>query len=207
MKPFDLEAAKRGEPIVTRAGQIVSFIAHVPAALPGHRVVVLNPGRVAVGYHENGIYSALGLESRKDLFMAPEAPQSLSVTAVKDKKPFDLKKFKAGAVAVLNLSNGKAVEVTFVAHVPNAAECDSRVIGLTDQKELTFTTEAGSFGTNGRLSLTMKPTTVERWVNLYANGAAHCTETLEEADTCAKNASGRLGVRLGGQAYRIEIEE
>ena len=32
MKPFDLEAAKRGEPIVTRGGEAAKFIAHVPDA-------------------------------------------------------------------------------------------------------------------------------------------------------------------------------
>lgn len=30
MKPFDLEAAKRGEPIISRNGNVVEFVARVP---------------------------------------------------------------------------------------------------------------------------------------------------------------------------------
>lgn len=70
MKPFDLEAAKRGEPIITRDGRPVKFIAHVPEARAAHRVVIVD---VAAGYigirHENGMW---GESPRKDdLFMAP----------------------------------------------------------------------------------------------------------------------------------------
>lgn len=201
MKPFDLEAAKRGEPIVTRAGQTVTFIAHVPGAQPGYQVVVLNPGRVPVGYHKNGTYSALGLESRKDLFMAPEAPQNPGVTAVKDKKPFDLKKFKEGAVALVKLrSSTEYKEVVFIAHLPAARDEGKRVVALLVDRELPFFfAEDGTNRWGGHI--VMKPTSFERWVNLYPEGRANHFGTQTEADNTF------AGHRLGGQAYRIEIEE
>lgn len=40
MKPFNLELAKSGVPIITRDGRPVQFIAHVPDVSPSTRVVV-----------------------------------------------------------------------------------------------------------------------------------------------------------------------
>ena len=68
MKPFDLEAAKRGEPIVTRDGREAKFIAHVPDAIPQHQVLVLQD-REVVSLHVNGRYSANAAVAR-DIFMA-----------------------------------------------------------------------------------------------------------------------------------------
>jgi hypothetical protein len=70
LKPFDLEAAKRGEPLVTRDGRKAFFIAHVPEVDRASRVV----GRVAGDctlyvFYETGRY--LEYEEREnDLFMA-----------------------------------------------------------------------------------------------------------------------------------------
>ena len=44
MKPFDLEAAKAGAPIVTRDGRPAKFIAHVAEAHPSQRLLVLIDG-------------------------------------------------------------------------------------------------------------------------------------------------------------------
>lgn len=55
MKPFDLEAAKRGEPIQTRGGRPVNFIAHVPEAEESDRIVVLEAGFVA-GMSERSVF-------------------------------------------------------------------------------------------------------------------------------------------------------
>lgn len=70
MKPFDLEAAKRGEPIVTRDGRPVKFIAHVPEANDGARVVVMFDGEIE-SHWEDGSYYTKSAASRNDLFMAP----------------------------------------------------------------------------------------------------------------------------------------
>ena len=43
MKPFDLEAAKRGDPIQAEDGRKLEFVAYVPGAHAGYRVVVLHP--------------------------------------------------------------------------------------------------------------------------------------------------------------------
>lgn len=69
MKPFDLEAAKRGEPIVTRGGEAAKFIAHVPDADIGFRVVVMLDGVIEC-YCDDGSY-ILSSKSTCDLFMAP----------------------------------------------------------------------------------------------------------------------------------------
>ena len=69
MKPFDLEAAKRGEPICDRAGNPVRFIAHVPEATnPGKRVIVLTLDEAISLHYENGAYALSDCDY--DLFMA-----------------------------------------------------------------------------------------------------------------------------------------
>lgn len=70
MKPFDLEAAKRGKPIQTRDGRSVRFVGHVPEASENYRVVAFVAGETYVQlYADDGKY-VLGVETRHDLFMA-----------------------------------------------------------------------------------------------------------------------------------------
>ena len=69
MKPFDLEAAKRGEPIQTRDGQPAKFIAHVPEATESQQVVVLIGNTVRARYPTGTFYDFEG--GHDDLFMAP----------------------------------------------------------------------------------------------------------------------------------------
>lgn len=73
MKPFNLEAAKAGAPIVSRDGEQMKFIAHVPEACESHRVVVVSSTDGAVGlFYENGAYYSEGQTSSDDLCMAPQ---------------------------------------------------------------------------------------------------------------------------------------
>lgn len=71
MKPFDLEAAKRGDPIQTRGGVPVKFIAHIPEANEIDRVVVYYDGRVRTRF-ENGKFSKGAETATADLVMAPK---------------------------------------------------------------------------------------------------------------------------------------
>lgn len=71
MKPFDLEAAKRGEPIVTRDGREAKFIAHVPEARPSYRTVVLIGGET-FSLWDSGYYWESTRNSPNDIFMAPK---------------------------------------------------------------------------------------------------------------------------------------
>ena len=71
MKPFDLEAAKRGEPIKTRAGQPAKFIAHVPDAHEDDRLVI-QIGRSVHLYCESGNLTNYGCGKGYDLFMVPQ---------------------------------------------------------------------------------------------------------------------------------------
>lgn len=71
MKPFDLEAAKRGEPIQTRDGRPVKFISHVPECEGSYRVIVLIYGRLYTNsYAEDGI-TFHNVSHSSDLLMAP----------------------------------------------------------------------------------------------------------------------------------------
>jgi hypothetical protein len=73
MKPFNLEAAKAGKPIQTRAGKKITYIAHVPDTHKAYRVVVLRePGDKPVFYSEDGVWYEDRTESIYDLFMATE---------------------------------------------------------------------------------------------------------------------------------------
>lgn len=75
-RPFNLEEAKAGKPIVCRDGTPAKFIAHVPEAAPSHRLVTLRLGRI-VSCAESG-HLLWGNEEVSlsrgyscDLFMAP----------------------------------------------------------------------------------------------------------------------------------------
>ena len=70
MKPFDLEAAKAGAPLVTRSGESVRFVAHVPDARQDMRVIAINSDLIIFTKHENGCYW-FNQEHFSDLFMAP----------------------------------------------------------------------------------------------------------------------------------------
>ena len=71
MKEFNLEAAKRGEPIQTRDGQSAKFIAHVPEAQEHQRMVVFFDGAVWV-VGESGNFYQNKFASNHDLFMSPK---------------------------------------------------------------------------------------------------------------------------------------
>lgn len=71
-KPFDLEAAKKGAPIVDRCGHPVEFVTHLADAKPVPKIVVMTSGRVPAFMKEDGrYYTASDKDSPFDLFMAP----------------------------------------------------------------------------------------------------------------------------------------
>ena len=70
MKPFDLEAAKRGDPIITRDGREVKFIAYVPEAKKSDQVIVWDHRDITCHY-DDGRFSRYDTSDR-DLYMAPK---------------------------------------------------------------------------------------------------------------------------------------
>lgn len=71
MKPFNLEAAKAGAPLVARDGRPAKFIAHVAEAHPSQRLLVLIDGAVHTKF-ENGKHASRPTHIYdSDLFMAP----------------------------------------------------------------------------------------------------------------------------------------
>ena len=88
MKPFDLEAAKRGEPICDRAGNPVRFIAHVPEATnPGKRVIVLTLNGAISLHYENGRYTPSDCDY--GLFMATKKVKREGWINVYSRRPND----------------------------------------------------------------------------------------------------------------------
>ena len=69
MKPFNLDAAKRGDAIQTRDGENAKFIAHAPEA-KAYKVVVLLNGEFET-YTEDGTHCE-GRKTGYDLFMTPK---------------------------------------------------------------------------------------------------------------------------------------
>ena len=70
MKPFDLEAAKRGEPVCTRDGTPVRQLVHFPEGVRVNKIAALSGGVINV-YDDQGRYYGDEVHvSAKDLFMA-----------------------------------------------------------------------------------------------------------------------------------------
>lgn len=96
LKLFDLEAAKRGERVITEQGHVLIFVAHTPQAEEYSRVVFFHP---ASGRHY--ICSEKGEPNRhygrSELFMASEEGgtmnineyQELALRTLKEGKPED----------------------------------------------------------------------------------------------------------------------
>ncbi|MBU9386612.1 hypothetical protein [Burkholderia multivorans] len=71
LKPFDLEAAKRGEPIVTREGIPARFIAYVPEFKDGYRfIAAVDGGDEPACFFDSGAFRQEGTHPL-DLCMGP----------------------------------------------------------------------------------------------------------------------------------------
>lgn len=75
MKPFDLEAAKRGEPLVTRNGGKAKFVTYVPEA-NYEKVIALIDDELFM-FYENGT-RCRNSEYAVDLFMAPPPMRAIN---------------------------------------------------------------------------------------------------------------------------------
>ena len=75
MKPFNLEAARRGEPIICRDGTIPTEFYHFETAYNNSKKIVAVVGGDRMNFNDNGVYIDCMTESSLDLFM-----QSKTVT-------------------------------------------------------------------------------------------------------------------------------
>ena len=71
LRPFNLEEAKAGKPIVCRDGEEANFLIHSDLLERNQRVVFARAGDV-YACNENGKNKLNSLPDRFDLFMAPE---------------------------------------------------------------------------------------------------------------------------------------
>ena len=77
MKPFDLEAAKRGEPIITKQGGTRKFHCCIPEARPLERIVCTDIGGKVWLYAVDGRWSDR-ISSDHDLIMVPPPMRSIN---------------------------------------------------------------------------------------------------------------------------------
>jgi len=110
MKSFDLEAAKRGEPIVTRNGINATFIAHVPELGELHRVLYTVPNNdYALSCTEDGRHYT-NSQSGYDLFMAPKK-RTVWVNLYESDPTFGLAGYYATEVAADNYSRRSSLRI------------------------------------------------------------------------------------------------
>lgn len=72
MKPFNLEAALRGEKVITRDGREVTQLVKFTIDNPQYEAIYGVLGEVVTGWHVNGKYFKANEESAADLFMYEE---------------------------------------------------------------------------------------------------------------------------------------
>ena len=70
MKPFNLQDAINGKPVITRARDSLTFGAYIPKARP-YTLFMTSPDGDVFRYNENGRYMGNDTGSEMDLFMAP----------------------------------------------------------------------------------------------------------------------------------------
>lgn len=72
MKPFDLQRAIVGDPLLTREGKTARFVAHLPECDNNYRVIAIVAGDgAATAYGEDGRMWR-GEDRHNDLMMAPK---------------------------------------------------------------------------------------------------------------------------------------
>ena len=71
MKPFDLEAAMRGEPIQLKNGEKCTFGAFLPSAAPSCQVVIINPQGYVISRYKDGRFEA-NKNCSSDIVMVPK---------------------------------------------------------------------------------------------------------------------------------------
>lgn len=72
MKPFDLERALAGDPVVTRDGREVPWLAYCHEAHVSQRVVALIKGSRELDFFNTNGRATPYAEHKNDLFMAPK---------------------------------------------------------------------------------------------------------------------------------------
>jgi len=112
-------------------------------------------------------------------------------------KPFDLEKFKAGAVGITRCGE----EVKCVAYVPEAQEY-YQLVFIDCQGYIQQCAETGRYMALQETDLDivgLKAQTKTYWVNLY-EGSCYGYESKEQADKV------NFSRRINGKAYKVEIE-
>lgn len=92
LKPFNLQAALKGAPVITRDGRKVIRIAHFPEAKHNaYQVVYLTEGSEEPSFAcEDGRF-ARGSEDKGDLFMAPKIKTMYTeILCGEDGKPYNV---------------------------------------------------------------------------------------------------------------------
>jgi hypothetical protein len=105
MKPFDLEKALAGEPVVTRDGRPVKIAGYNPHAVEGVRILGW-AGKTSRSWYYDGKYTEAENGHDADLFMAekPKVKKEGWVNLYKSKKGFLFTRFDD---SITNVTMGK----------------------------------------------------------------------------------------------------
>lgn len=76
-RPFDLESAKRGDPLVTRDRRSARFVAHVEGAANYSVVAYIEGDNIVETYTEEGLLLDEEAATNADLFMAPKPKRTV----------------------------------------------------------------------------------------------------------------------------------
>lgn len=93
-KPFDLEKAKAGTPIIFRSGDSVTFVTHLPQAKQDHQVVIIDSEGEVEGHWKDGVYAPDHSVSDRDLFL--DCPEEVRLRRVEELPRLMLLRNKGG---------------------------------------------------------------------------------------------------------------
>lgn len=87
--PFSLEAAKRGEPLVTRDGRKANYVGYADGV--AYPLVVLIDGNAVVSVHSDSGKSSFtcDTDNRSDLFLAPKPKQTVWVNILSSQNRYE----------------------------------------------------------------------------------------------------------------------
>lgn len=76
IKPFDLAAAMRGEPIIFRNGDPARFVVFDDQLAPETQLLVARPNGITTGRYANGMWLEGVIDNSIDIIMNPSPPQT-----------------------------------------------------------------------------------------------------------------------------------
>ncbi len=158
LRPFDLDAAKKGEPIITRDGRTCKYIGYAQQAQDTSKVIVQVDGNtIPQHYAEDGSYIK-STETSFDLFMEPGLwwdGKPLYKDEEPRREPFSLERAKAGDPIVTR--DGRMCE--YIGYAPHTARFNRVIVQINGSLTVSQYCEDGAYveGEETNVDLFMLP--------------------------------------------------